>query len=193
MLYYHKHFPISDDESLVELNDFDRRISLTRPVKTAARDGSDVAIAFRFTPVDSNDSNSLRLVALEHAPREDTEGAQEISEEDSACLAELCQTLRTHNRVHRFGITVLHWDPLLEDGEVLLETCDVENRVLTTKPIQKIEEVGTISIETNWRFDVERAGECFSRCTKICHKLGPSRSVNGQIVMGHDPDHRKDH
>jgi hypothetical protein len=87
------------------------------------------------------------------------------SENDQALFDELKAVLSKHGALSRFGITLLHQHFDLVDGEMLVELCDVENRLLTIKPLPVDETSNYKFIETSWRFDIIGAGtKCILRC-----------------------------
>ncbi|WP_343633426.1 hypothetical protein [Roseateles sp.] len=56
---------------------------------------------------------------------------------DAACLAGLREVLLAHGKLDRFGVNLLHKHFELSDDEFLIETIDVERRVLTVKPVTR--------------------------------------------------------
>ena len=100
-----------------------------------------------------------------------------VSEEDQACIAELREVLRKHDRLSRFGISLLHEHFQVADDEVMVETCDAQERTLLSRPIKKTALEGTKMIETNFRLD---SGSGLLSCMGIC-----LRDVNGPHLCFH--------
>ncbi len=44
-----------------------------------------------------------------------------LSDEDRVCIDEIISVLEKHDRLKRFGLTLLHQHFPVEDGEILLE------------------------------------------------------------------------
>ena len=88
-----------------------------------------------------------------------------LSQEDEVCLKEIKEVLRKHNRLQRFGVSLLHEHFPVGDGEVLMESCDAKNRILTITPIKMSELTGVSTIETNWRLDT---GSALLKCVAVC-------------------------
>ncbi|ACV78461.1 hypothetical protein [Nakamurella multipartita] len=87
-----------------------------------------------------------------------------VSAADDAVFAEIREVLERHGALQRFGVTLLHQHFDIADSEVLLETIDVENRILTSKPASRTD--GRSSIETSWRLDAPNgARECETQCS----------------------------
>jgi hypothetical protein len=90
-----------------------------------------------------------------------------VSEQDLACIAEIKDVLRKHNRLSRFGISLLHGHFDVADDEVMVETCDVKERTLLSRPIKKSALDGMTMIETNFRLDT---GSALMTCVSQCHR-----------------------
>lgn len=84
----------------------------------------------------------------------DLDQVQPLGSADSACLKEVADVLARHGAIDRFGITLLHDHFDLEPGEILVETCDPEQRVLTTAPAPVAPgDTRWHLVETSWRFE----------------------------------------
>ncbi len=92
-----------------------------------------------------------------------------LSESDASCLAELREVLTRHGNLTRFGLTLLHQHFELADDEILVETCDEERRVLTSRPMKRSEIEGRSVLDTSWRLDTQDA---LAKCVETC--VGPS-------------------
>jgi transcriptional regulator with XRE-family HTH domain len=107
------------------------------------------------------------------------EAVEPVGGRDQVCFDEVRGVLERHGALGRFGITLLHQHFDIAPDEVLVETVDVENRVLVTRP-QKASTVAS-SIETSWRLDDPTGRQ---RCETICQ---PDRDWQG------NPYHRRAH
>jgi hypothetical protein len=108
-----------------------------------------------------------RLQPLQLNELPDINNVPSLSFEDEACLEELKAVLEKHNLVSKFGIALLHNHFLLEEGEALLEFCDVQNRKLISKPVRIESLADRDVIETIWRFDSNK-GNPEKWCEKYC-------------------------
>ena len=84
---------------------------------------------------------------------------------DQPIFDEIKAVLERHNAQSRFGVCLLHRHFDVNEGEMLLEECDAENRTLTIQPVNMRQRSDLTYIETNWRFDLEGASQ---GCTSIC-------------------------
>jgi len=89
------------------------------------------------------------------------ENINPVSEADQNCLRAIEAVLKQHNKLDRFGVTLLHKHFPLQDDEMLVETCDPENRTLTVSTVKTNNINPDHYIETSWRLDT---GEALQRC-----------------------------
>jgi len=78
-----------------------------------------------------------------------------IGDDDAACLEEIRLVLEKHNRLGRFGLTLLHNHFDLQDGEMMLETTDLEKREHLVRPVTQsyLDENGITAQTTVVGFD----------------------------------------
>lgn len=93
--------------------------------------------------------------------------------EDQAFFDEVYEVMKRHDKIKRFGLTLLHHHFDIKDGETLLESCDEDNRTLTLQPVEKNKlSKGSSLLETNWRFDNDQTLLCIQYCDgEISHEL----------------------
>jgi hypothetical protein len=60
-----------------------------------------------------------------------------IDDSDAECLEEIRSVLQKHNRLERFGVSLLHPPFDIGDDEILLETTDVDRREQFVRPVKK--------------------------------------------------------
>ena len=84
-------------------------------------------------------------------PLPDVDAVEPLGAHDDACLDELRAVPSRNGALGRFGITLLHDHFELGPGEVLLETCDKQGRVLTMRPVVASELGGGTLVETQWQ------------------------------------------
>jgi hypothetical protein len=97
-----------------------------------------------------------------------------VGSQDQACMDEIREVLKRHGALQRFGLTLLHQHFDMSDEEVLIESVDTENRILTMQP-STADPVGR-AIETSWRLD-DPTG--VRRCEVQCV---PDRDAEGNDI-----------
>ncbi|MBK6545758.1 MAG: hypothetical protein IPG12_10875 [Saprospiraceae bacterium] len=91
-----------------------------------------------------------------------------ITEDDSNCLAELKEIIVKHGKENKFGISLLHKHFDLLENEMLVETINIKDRVLTTKPVYADEQRKNSLVQTVWCFSKDQS---FSKaCESFCPK-----------------------
>lgn len=169
----HKHFEPSPGEVFVERTITEPRQTRTTPMQRAAftRTGlSATAMGF-----DAADKSSLRLVGMEFAGPADFGSVAPVSPADEEVLAGLAEILQAHGKVDRFGVRLIRDGLGLSKSEVLLETCDIDERALHCDVIDR----GVIparSIETSWQWapviaktDPRPVLECGTLCQAVSY------------------------
>ena len=96
-------------------------------------------------------------------PLPSIEDVKEFGPEDVACVEEIRDVLRRHGALQRFGITLLHRHFELTPDEVLVESVDVEHRVISQVPRKA--SLARAGIETSWRLDMFKE---LQHCETIC-------------------------
>lgn len=92
-----------------------------------------------------------------------------ISDADRECLAEIREVLARREMLDRFGVTLLHEHFEVSDDEMLVESCDIERRVLVTRP-ENIADLGVAdAIETSWQFTPDEGPTAMFICKVVCH------------------------
>lgn len=83
-----------------------------------------------------------------------------LNRADEACLDEIRDVLKKHNKTSRFGVTLLHSHFRLAKDEVLLEHISESERTLMSRPVRLTEMASKDYRPTVWRFDGEKAHGC---------------------------------
>jgi Glu-tRNA(Gln) amidotransferase subunit E-like FAD-binding protein len=99
----------------------------------------------------------------------------EFTAADQECLDEIRAVLERRNALSRFGVTLLHQHFDMTDDEILVETIDVENRILTSRP-EKLAGLTGSGIETSWRLDHPASMQV---CETLCQ---PDRDAQGNPI-----------
>lgn len=88
-----------------------------------------------------------------------------IDPTDRECLERIREVLRTHGKLDRFGVTLLHSHfPVYED-ETIIETCDPKSRRLTLEVVKSNTLPDGSFTETAWRLNREDASlRCLNGC-----------------------------
>lgn len=87
----------------------------------------------------------------------------ELTSADAACLAELRAVLQKHQRLDRFGVTLLHKHFELSEDECLLETVDIDGRRLLVQPV--LRSALPPAVQTQWRL---ASNEPTQWCSSYC-------------------------
>jgi hypothetical protein len=105
------------------------------------------------------------MLALAYRDLPDIDAVTPLDADDIKCLEDVRDILAKHGRLDRFGVTLLHSHFPIEDGEVLVESCDDAERTLTMKVLPK-EVLAEPSITpTAWRLS---SGEALLGCYNAC-------------------------
>lgn len=108
---------------------------------------------------------NTNAIALSQIGLRDIDDVKSRTEADEVLFRELRAVLEKHGAQSRFGVTLLHRHFDVYEDEVLVESCDLENRTLTCKPVKVSQILGLKLKETNWRLDTDQAT---SGCTAYC-------------------------
>ena len=143
----HKHFEPADGELFVE-----SAIAEPRGMQTTLISRSDVDLHATAVRFDESVDSGIGVVGMEFSPLADLGPTSPLSAEDEAILAGIEQRLRAHDKTDRFGVKLVR-DPLsLAADEVLLETCDFENQILSSDVKRRSAVEQETFIETVWNF-----------------------------------------
>jgi hypothetical protein len=180
----HSHFPIDDDETLLEEVHLDERIITLRPVRGHPSGAFATSVC-----VDDFDTcnGELRLIGLEFASHQALAGVTPISSSDSDVLTSVVEILQRYGKTKRFGVRLLH-DPLNLGEAVLLETCDPIRKVLTSRSETDTPTLAqSIPTVFRWEKPPVRNGDgllidqgCMQYCRTANRCVQPARG-------GHDP------
>jgi hypothetical protein len=107
--------------------------------------------------------------------------SHDLDATDAACFAELRKVLEKHGKLDRFGVTLIHRHFHLDEDECFIESVDVDERVLTVRPIRK-DSLPT-AVQTQWSLANR---DPLQWCEQYCHYSG------GTHHSGHQPHIRQD-
>jgi hypothetical protein len=183
----HSHFPVRDDEILVEEAHNDPQLITLRPVSEEQSYLVATSICF------DRAGDPLALIGLEFTSVETLAGIRPLGRHDRDVLTRLYEILRRHNKTGRFGLRLLH-DPLGLCGRVLLETCEPFSRVLTCRTTTEDDPSFAEAIPTLFQWEAEWAHGnsttdqgCMQFCKSV-RKCAISRSGH-QSSSSHDSSH----
>jgi len=184
----HSHFPIADDETLLERFAADGS-GTTTPVSDSAIDQVDIVpTLFGFDPT----SQEPECIAFEYL--QTINAPDLLSEDRSAFFAAALRVIARHNCSNRFGIAVDLGD--LAVDEVLVESSDVANRLLTSRSYKKDQSRSFPTRETRWFWNMGQisAGQkCESRTVTVKECRQECKVVGGGYGQGavwrHDQHH----
>jgi hypothetical protein len=94
----------------------------------------------------------------------DIDEVQPLSADEMPFVEEFKQLLQKHDKLDRFGLTLLHRHFDLADGEILLEETDTNRRVQEIRPIRAESLPAGTAMETAWRFDEDTKMFCMLFC-----------------------------
>lgn len=183
----HSHFPVRDDEILIEEAHPDPQLVTLRPVSGACSGLVATSVCFE----DAGDP--LGLIGLEFTSEDALGDVCPLGGQDHDVLTHLREILHRHRKIGRFGIRLLH-DPLGLGGRVLLETCDPASRVLTCRTTTEddpgfAEAVPTLfQWEAGWTHGNLTSGQGCMQFCKSVRKCAISRSGH-QSSSSHESSH----
>ncbi len=162
----HKHFSILPGERLIK--HFVGNRAYIRPYSQPISDNA-VPCVWKFERNQTTGVQSfcpLEFVDTTHRAFRGRADAQ-IFVSSEAFLAEISAALCALNSENVFGLCTHHGDGeiVLGDGEILLETTDYMNRVLTLAPAAK---TSTETTETTWQFMFDEDGDDTTKCKGHC-------------------------
>jgi hypothetical protein len=191
----HSHFPISDNEILVEQPCLSERTFTLRPLEDRAAGGNDhVAINLQFDA--GRDDCTLRMIGLEFIRSEALADVAPVSASDAPVLRDVREVLEGRDRLRRFGVGLLHDAICLKESEIRLETCDLSTRTLHCVVAGREEQRVSSGVETTWSWLTSaEAGSmephamriCRRQCTTVClTPEGGSHQSGGHEPSGHE-------
>jgi hypothetical protein len=163
----HNHFPVGDDETLVEEIDIVEKVLTLRPKRNSAQRLTATSVCFEST----DNQRADQLIGLEYAEITVLSGVKPFDATDREIITQIGRIILNHGKIRRFGIRLLH-DPLNVADCILLETSDVTNRILTSRPMTVDEVALRESIPTvfSWRLLGEH-GEADQVITQTCMQM----------------------
>jgi hypothetical protein len=183
----HSHFPVRDDEILVEEAQVDSQLITLRPLSGAWPGLTATSVCFEGV------GDAFSLVGLEFTPEDSLMDVRPLGGQDRDVLADLREVLHRHGKIGRFGVRLLH-DPLELGGRVLLETCDSASRVLACRTTTEDDPgfAGAVPTlfqwEAVWAHDDLTTGQgCMQFCKSI-RKCAESRNGH-QSSSSHESSH----
>lgn len=117
----------------------------------------------------------------------DIDDVHEASESERLQLEKLVNFMKEKGLIEHFGITLLHKHFEVNDDEILIESCDLENRTLSIKPIKKSmiaksEAFNTLQ-ETQWKSNgLACALICINTTSKNSLENPPDESQTFRII-----------
>lgn len=96
----------------------------------------------------------------------DIEDVVPMGADDQACLNEVRHVLARYGKLHRFGLYLAHNHFPIGDDEILLESCDSDNRTLNVRVVKRDDIAQADYIETNWSL---LTGIAIQACKKKDH------------------------
>jgi hypothetical protein len=184
----HSHFPVRDDEILVEEAHANSQLIMLRPVARTCHGLVATSVCF------DEASDPFRLIGLEFTSEDALATIRSFGEDDRDVLTHLREILYRHGKVGRFGVRLLN-DPLELGGRVLLETCDPVGRVLSCRTTSEddpafVEAIPTLfQWEAGWDNGNLTIGQgCMQFCKRV-KRCALSRNGHQPGSSSHDTSH----
>lgn len=111
-------------------------------------------------------NQSINLLPIVHNNLLDIDDIESVNASDLDCLNEISCILKKYNKQSKFGLALLHKHFDLESDEILIESTDIKNRTLTTKPVKLENLLEGSYMETIWSFSENM--ELNQACKKYC-------------------------
>lgn len=92
------------------------------------------------------------FVSMNDCPHIDE--VEALNPADEKCLEEIATILKKHNKLDRFGVTLLHKHFSVEGDEVLVEMTDEGKRIQTITAQKKEDLQNACLKQTAWRFKI---------------------------------------
>lgn len=112
----------------------------------------------------------------------DIEDVEPMGEKDSDVLKELHGVLKKHGCLERFGIFLLHKHFEMDDGEMVVEYTDIENReqqLVVEKLSPENTSFSKSRIETAWKFSTDSVTSV-TVCVLRCYYNNGHRAVHSK-------------
>jgi hypothetical protein len=183
----HSHFPVRDDEILVEEAHHDPQLITLRPVSESCPDLVPTSVRFEGTV------DAFGLIGLEFTFEDALAGIRPLGRQDRDMLTDLREILLRHKKIGRFGLRLLH-DPLRLGKRVLLETCDLESRILTCRTTTENDPDFTEAIPTlfQWQLDWAQSDPTAAQgCMQFCKRV--QRCSISRSGHRSNPSHESSH
>lgn len=167
----HNHFQTSDDELFVQTTDQVNRSINLKPVFRDSIKKRTTAVNIQFEA--DRARGALRLIGLEYLFEDDPVQISPIDNKDTEVLSGLKKSLENHAKLDRFGVRIINYPIALKNEEVYFETCDLENRTLTSQPANKNHPDLKQMVETFWVWKTDEeedpTAHCPANCVIGCH------------------------
>ena len=112
---------------------------------------------------------TIIMQPMDWAPLQDIDDIEPIGDADTACIHELYEVLKRHDKQDRFGLVMLHKHFEMQDDEILLERTETAQRRLVLEPAKISAPEAARSVQTSWRLS-EAGGEMMRVCQRQCFR-----------------------
>jgi hypothetical protein len=171
----HKHFEPETGEVFVERSLRAPRGTQTAPVMRSefGEDGLSTT-AIRFDAV----GGDVEIVGLEFAEPDEFGDTEPLTDDDEDVLGGICERLRAHDKLDRFGVRLIR-NPLgLTEQEMLHETSDSATRTLHCSVGDRGAMMADRNvIQTAWKWRVGTGAEVMQDCTAGCVRVGEGHDI----------------
>jgi hypothetical protein len=105
---------------------------------------------------------------------------ERLNPSDLTCMEELRDVLLRHGKLDRFGVTLLHHHFSLNEDEILVESCDEEQRTLTIRPEPRASISHEAALQTSWEL---KEGGPIMVCNAVCRQDGKGNHSGDHVYI----------
>lgn len=110
-------------------------------------------------------------VSVLSAQLKDLNDIEPLQPHEVEILRDVRNVLQRHGALDRFGIHLLHKHFDLAENETLVESVDVDQRTLITRPMPT--DTDAVTVETSWKFGSDDdAAQGLIQCWLTCRQFG---------------------
>lgn len=151
----HTHYEIFENEQIFEYQYNNARLVEKTPINIECLPTNAIPVSWRLFDFDlTAGSNVLtNTIPLEYSTSAITGYNLQINDVDTLCFKEIGKILAETNNLNRFGLGLFYESLYLNDGEISLESTEIENRINVIEPKKKSDVNTATAIQTSWKLN----------------------------------------